>query len=131
MQMRRRDTFPDGRTEDRRSPPGPGAGRRRPGSSPTPRAHAAPGREVHPVRSDGLRPPSLQYTAPSDSLWSQARQPGFTLVALDLGSCLQLDDATLATVVDACGPTLERLGLRDCRAPRGTDLDAFFNDTSP
>lgn len=37
-----------------------------------------------------------------------------TLVALDLGGCLLIDDDSVAEVVRAC-QTLERLGLRDCR----------------
>ena len=40
---------------------------------------------------------------------------GRTLVALDLGSCLLVDDDGVKIVAEACGATLERLGLRDCR----------------
>ena len=38
-----------------------------------------------------------------------------TLMALDLGSCLLVDDAALLLIARACGGALRRLGLRDCR----------------
>ena len=103
---------------------------------------ALPARFFEGLRVDALSLAACRGREPFALLAAaQARQPaGETLVALDLGSCLRLDDAVLEALLGACGATLERLCLRDSRkltdaafgtlaaaAPRLVDVDVGGN----
>lgn len=75
-----------------------------------------PPRFFEGLRVDALSLAACRARAPFVML-AGARVP---LTCLDLGSCLQLDDAILQIVMEACGLTLKRLNVRDCR--KLTDL---------
>ncbi|CAH0365329.1 unnamed protein product [Pelagomonas calceolata] len=67
------------------------------------------------LRVDTLSLAACRARAPFLMLAQAQAKTSETLSCLDLGSCLQLDDAALAIIVDACAATLRRLNLRDCR----------------
>ena len=72
------------------------------------------------LRVDTLSLAACRARAPFLMLAQAQAKTSETLSCLDLGSCLQLDDAALAIIVDACAATLKRLNVRDCR--KLTDL---------
>ena len=67
------------------------------------------------LRVDTLSLAACRARAPFLMLAQAQSKTSETLSCLDLGSCLQLDDAALAIIVDACASSLRRLNLRDCR----------------
>ncbi|KAJ1453884.1 hypothetical protein M885DRAFT_522605 [Pelagophyceae sp. CCMP2097] len=55
---------------------------------------------------------------------AQSAAVGQTLVALDVCGCLLLDDEALRQLLEACGATLKRLCVRDCRKLTDSCLEA-------
>ena len=55
---------------------------------------------------------------------AQRGAPGDTLVAVDLTGCLLVDDDALRNLTEACGATLRRLCVRDCRKLTDASFDA-------
>jgi len=58
---------------------------------------------------------------------AQRAQSSKRLVAVDLGGCLLVDDDSVKLLAEACGSSLERLGLRDCRKLTDGVFDLAIN----